>query len=299
MPTVSICVPTYVQTKYLKRNLDSILRQDYQDYEIIVTDDTPGTEISDFLKGYDFRGRLHYHKNEIRLGSPRNWDRSIELATGKYIKILHHDDWFYEDNSLSRFVNLIQSSDDIDFAFSGTNIVSEANRPERIHSMTRQQFDQLQAMPEILFFGNIVGAPSATIFSRRSAMKFDARFKWLVDLEFYMRLIRKAKKIAYTTDPLICTITDALHSVTSECVDNKEVELYEYAQIYADIKKNVSVKEQLSLQNQLIFILRKYNVTSFLEFRKYYPSLIPPPKLIKYFVKQVLKGNLRTASYSS
>ena len=295
MPTVSICVPTYVQTKYLKRNLDSVLRQDYQDYEVIVTDDTPGDEVRDFLEQYKFGDRLHYHKNQIRLGSPRNWDRSIELAKGKYIKILHHDDWFYEDNSLSRFVNLISSSDDIDFAFSGTNIVSEENRPERVHSISNQQFEELKAMPELLFFGNIVGAPSATIFSRRSALKFDARFKWLVDLEFYMRLIRNSKNIAYTPDPLICTITDAVHSVTSECVDNKEVELYEYAQIYADIKKNVSLKQQLSLQNQLLFILRKYQVTSFLEFRKYYPSVLMPPKVIKYFLKELLKGRMQTA----
>jgi glycosyltransferase involved in cell wall biosynthesis len=47
---VSICIPTYKQTEYLKKCLESILAQDFKDYELIISDDTPDDTIELFLK---------------------------------------------------------------------------------------------------------------------------------------------------------------------------------------------------------------------------------------------------------
>ena len=46
MPKVSICIPCYKQTVFLKRTLDSITTQSYEDFEVIVTDDTPDYSIA-------------------------------------------------------------------------------------------------------------------------------------------------------------------------------------------------------------------------------------------------------------
>jgi len=47
---VSICVPAYQRPELLKRLLDSILVQEYTRYEVVVTDDSPGTTVSDLIE---------------------------------------------------------------------------------------------------------------------------------------------------------------------------------------------------------------------------------------------------------
>ena len=85
---VSICIPAYKRADFLERCLDSILQQSFQQYEIVITDDSPTDELKS-LSGKD--ERIVYVKNEQPLGSPANWNKAISLARGKYIKIMHHD----------------------------------------------------------------------------------------------------------------------------------------------------------------------------------------------------------------
>ena len=65
---VSLCIPTYNQTVYLRKTLESVLMQDISDYEIIVTDDSTTDEVRDLLFSYDFGDKLKYFKNEQRKG---------------------------------------------------------------------------------------------------------------------------------------------------------------------------------------------------------------------------------------
>src|SRR3989344_6387452 len=100
MVKVSICIPTYKQVDYLRKTLNSVLVQDFHDYELIITDDSSDDSVKNLLKEFDFKGKLKYYHNKIALGSPANWNYSLKQATGEYIKILHHDDFFTADNSL-------------------------------------------------------------------------------------------------------------------------------------------------------------------------------------------------------
>ena len=49
-PLVSICIPTYKQIPYLKKCIESVLKQDFEDYELIITDDSPDDSVEVFLK---------------------------------------------------------------------------------------------------------------------------------------------------------------------------------------------------------------------------------------------------------
>ena len=89
-PGVSLCIPTYNQVDSLRKVLDSIAAQDFGDYEIIITDDSPGDSISQLLREYSFKGEVRYFKNSVRKGSPENWNQAIHHASGDYIKVLHH-----------------------------------------------------------------------------------------------------------------------------------------------------------------------------------------------------------------
>src|ERR1035437_5752376 len=106
-PIISICVPAYKQTEFLKKNLDSIVIQTFTDYEVIITDDTADDSVEKLVNEYrnKFGIKLHYYKNVPALGSPKNWNAGITHASGTWIKIMHHDDWFADKDSLQKFTD--------------------------------------------------------------------------------------------------------------------------------------------------------------------------------------------------
>ncbi|HBB28699.1 MAG TPA: hypothetical protein DC000_05545, partial [Clostridiales bacterium] len=96
-PKYSIVIPTYKRSKLLKQNIESLLKQTKQDdFEIVIVDDEAvwdkETETEKMVKGY-FDHRIYYYRNKQNLGMVGNWNRCIELSRGKYVTILHDDDW--------------------------------------------------------------------------------------------------------------------------------------------------------------------------------------------------------------
>jgi glycosyltransferase involved in cell wall biosynthesis len=234
---VSICLPTYKQKDYLEKNLRSILAQSYDDYELIITDDTPDDTILDFVASFSkhFGSKLRYYKNSVSLGSPANWNECIKYARGEYVKIMHHDDWFTDTDSLQQFVKMLDDNPIADFAFSAAVAVNIKHDRTWIHCPSPEQIDLLQKDPLVLFFGNFVGPPSSTIYRRSNNYAYDKSLKWVVDFEFYIRCLMKNGTFMFSEKPLITSVSGASHSVTNDCEDNKNVEISEYIYLFNKI----------------------------------------------------------------
>jgi glycosyltransferase involved in cell wall biosynthesis len=72
-PKVSICIPAYKRPGLMKICLDSICKQIFTDYEVIITDDSPNNEVSEIVDDFKYKIKnLKYFKNEKRMGSPEN-----------------------------------------------------------------------------------------------------------------------------------------------------------------------------------------------------------------------------------
>ena len=82
-PSISICIPAYKRAQHLKRLLESIADQDYRDFEVILTDDSPDNEVAGLCNEYTDKFPLTYHRNPSALGTPANWNspRSPEWTT--------------------------------------------------------------------------------------------------------------------------------------------------------------------------------------------------------------------------
>lgn len=115
---VSIRTPAYKRTQSLKRLLDSILSQTYHLYEVIITDDSPGTEVFDLVSLHPLAAAIKYFKNDLRLGAAGNWNESIRRAKGDWIKIMHNNDWFGNPSALKVFADSARHSPDSSFLFS-------------------------------------------------------------------------------------------------------------------------------------------------------------------------------------
>ena len=61
-PFISICIPAYKHVEYLQRLLDSVLRQTYTDYEIVITDDSPDNSVAELVERYQSKTEIRYYQ---------------------------------------------------------------------------------------------------------------------------------------------------------------------------------------------------------------------------------------------
>ena len=223
-----------MQIIYLQKTLDSILKQDYTNFELVVTDDSPDESVKNLLDKYDFKGKLKYYKNVIPFGSPENWNECVRKAAGEYIKILHHDDWFSEPYSLKKFVEALDNNPKVGFIFSMVNSINAKLKTQTQHIVDEKFLENLRKDPTVLFFGNLIGPPSSVIYRKSIDVKFDTKLKWVVDIDFYIQCLLKNNNFIFLSDALITSVNNAEHSVTNDCM-NKEVEVYEYTYLYKKI----------------------------------------------------------------
>jgi glycosyltransferase involved in cell wall biosynthesis len=261
---VSICIPAYRQIKYLRKLLDSIAIQTYTNFEIILTDDTPDDSVYSFIKSHFLSSKISYFKNNPAKGSPANWNEAIRLAKGEYIKIMHHDDWFNLNYSLERFISVMDSNPETQFAFSASKIKYAFSFKTRINRLTANEYEEIKKNPVNLFLANRVGGPSATIFRGREHMFFDERLVWLVDIDFYISFFSGTPAVYYIDEPLICTITNATHSITTRVQENALVEVFENFYVYKKHNHLLQNNSQYSAMciAHLRQMLKKYNINS-------------------------------------
>lgn len=287
MPKVSICIPAYKQVKFLKQTLESVLSQDFMNYELIVSDDSPDDAVKKLLDEYDFKGKLRYFRNSPALGSPANWNYCMSKATGEYIKILHHDDFFTSSQSLKKFVMLLDDNPDSYFAFSGTEIDLLALKMKKINSCSEAQFKKMIKSPDRLFFANYIGAPSATIVRNVKVIPFDVNLKWLVDIDWYVQQIKNSPGVVRTKEALICTIHGGEGQITQAVVADREVQIKEHVYLFDKLYMNDLDLKKYSLFFQILF--HKYELNDIKQLR----TICTVPEKLKDFFEEVftLKSN--------
>ena len=260
-PVVSICIPAYKQPELLVKNLISVLAQTYVNYEVIITDDSRDNAVEQLVKKYTekFSERLKYFKNEKTLGSPQNWNEAIGKAKGKYIKILHHDDWFSSPDSLSAFVKMLDDNPEAGFAFCATAIIEADSGTERKNSPSVAQLAELKSNPKILFFGNFIGPPSSVIYRNNCGIVFDKKVKYVVDVDFYICMLQKNNSFVFNPDTLIVNTSKNPNQVTSQSLD-AVTQLGEYAYLFNKINSSlIPSKKYVSFFKSLFL---KYDVKS-------------------------------------
>jgi glycosyltransferase involved in cell wall biosynthesis len=200
-PLISICIPAYQRKEYLKRLLDSVEIQNFRCFEVIITDDSPGKELEELVENHPLGPIIRYFKNQETLGSPENWNEGLRKAKAHWIKIMHDDDWFSGPDSLGFFAEAIGKGS-ADFYFSTyTNIYPDGH--SKNISLNLIQLRSIRRFPEILFASNRIGPPSSAIFKKDGDIFFDNRMKWLVDIDFYIRYLRKHGPAEYIHKKLI------------------------------------------------------------------------------------------------
>jgi glycosyltransferase involved in cell wall biosynthesis len=136
-PTVTIGLPVYNGEQHLAQCLDSLLAQEFEDFELIIFDNASEDGTEEICRAYAAADRrVRYHRNDRNLGAAANQNRVLELASGKYFKLVSHDDWF-SPKLLSRSVEVLKCRPEVVLCYWLETIVD--NRDEVLRTYGESQ----------------------------------------------------------------------------------------------------------------------------------------------------------------
>ena len=94
---VSICIATYNGERYLKKQLNSICSQTYENIEIIIQDDCSSDNTIKIIEAYQQKHPIKLFQNNTNLGYIKNFESLVAKANGEYIALCDQDDIWEKD----------------------------------------------------------------------------------------------------------------------------------------------------------------------------------------------------------
>jgi glycosyltransferase involved in cell wall biosynthesis len=199
---VSVIVPNYNHSNYLRKRLDSIFNQTFQDFEVILLDDASTDNSIEILNEYRHHQKVsHFIINEINSGSTfKQWQKGIELAKGEYIWIAESDDW-----ADIHFLEILLI-DGFEVMTSKSYVISNNQReikPKEIS--TNLYMKGHNFIKEYMICKNMLFNASAIIFKKEKVdfeiFKIINNLKFLGDWIFWINLL-KDSSVFYCKIPL-------------------------------------------------------------------------------------------------
>ena len=96
---ISVAMTTYNGEKYLREQIDSILSQTIQNFELVVCDDCSEDATCSILEEYQKRdNRIKVYRNDKNIGFKKNFEKAISLCKGDYIALSDQDDIWMENH---------------------------------------------------------------------------------------------------------------------------------------------------------------------------------------------------------
>jgi glycosyltransferase involved in cell wall biosynthesis len=122
-PTLSIGLPVYNGEKYLAQSIEALLGQSYEDFELIISDNTSTDGTAEICHHYqELDSRIRYFRQEHNIGGAPNHNFLVEQARGELFKWASHDDLYARD-LLKRCVQALEEFPDVSAAHSWTALI--------------------------------------------------------------------------------------------------------------------------------------------------------------------------------
>ena len=196
-PMVSIIVPIYNAEQYLRRCVDSILNQEYTDYELLLVNDGSTDASGDICEEYGDQDPrvIVIQKENTGVSDSRN--RALDRARGKYLQFLDSDDWITPD-ATRLFVRAAEEYG-CDMVISDFyRVVGERLSPkgdiEEEGVLTREEFAaHMMENPADFYYGVLWNKLYRRDIVEEHNLRMDTDINWCEDFMFNLEYIRYAK----------------------------------------------------------------------------------------------------------
>ncbi len=224
LPLVSIVIPTYNRIHTLPASVDSVLKQTYENLELIIMDDgsTDGTE--EYVKGITDE-RVRYRKADKNMGPSAARNMGAELAKGEYLAFQDSDDEWAPDK-LEKQMKLMVDNGDISLVYSEFGLYRNGELLTVIPSRNIPYEEKQGSLFSYLLLYPLIS--TQTILIRTKAFieegGFNETLKAYEDFEFTMRFA-KNHRIGFVQEALV-KVNSQESSVSKQFEERIRVQFY-------------------------------------------------------------------------
>ncbi len=125
-PFFSIMIATYNQPEYIVKAVESCLAQDYDNFEVVVGDDSTNDDNYNALLPYLANPKLKYFRNKENIGRVKNYHKLLyDYGTGDWAIMLDGDDYYIDNSYLSDAAKWINENENIVMVMAGHLLIDE------------------------------------------------------------------------------------------------------------------------------------------------------------------------------
>lgn len=203
----SIIVPVYKVEKYLDQCVNSVLRQSYHDFELILVDDGSPDSCPEICDKFAFENdnvRVYHQKNG-GVAAARN--SGMELASGEYIIFIDSDDYLSDDDALAKIDVALETNPDVlvygykkFFESNNSFGAPVCNFPTEKIAMSPEKF-----LSYLITKDSYTGTAWGKVFRRELLIANNIRFKEGMiseDIDFYLHVMFCAKSYTAINEAL-------------------------------------------------------------------------------------------------
>ncbi|WP_027944653.1 glycosyltransferase family 2 protein [Amycolatopsis taiwanensis] len=193
-PSVSVCIPAYQAGEYLAATINSVLRQTFEDFELLVLDNASTDATPDILRGFT-DPRLRVLRNPEVLPVAANWNRVISKSAAPLVKLVCADDLLHP-RCLERQHAVLAGDRSLALVCSRRDLVNEQARPiarnRGLRGLLGRHDSRTVIRKIVRHGGNPLGEPAGALFRREhfdAVGGFDGRWRFPLDLHLWIRLL--------------------------------------------------------------------------------------------------------------
>ena len=241
---VSVIMPVYNREKKVKNAIESVLKQTYQNFELIIINDGSTDNTEEVCLSYAKKNdKIHYVKqNNAGPAIARN--KGIETATGKYIMFIDSDD-LYLENTMKLMVEEIENN----YQCIICNMLYDngrINQKEIIEREMENKPEFMEYLQKNRLFNSCTNKIYITSIIKEYNIQFDSNFLNGEDYKFNIDYFDKINKAKTVSEALYIYINNSM-SITHDLKNNeffKQIKLIDY-------NKAMYLKNGYSLENLL------------------------------------------------
>jgi glycosyltransferase involved in cell wall biosynthesis len=199
---ISIILPTYNRASTIINAINSVLKQTYTNFELIVVDDASQDNTGELVEALT-DDRIRYIKNEINLGANATRNIGIDASKGDYIAFQDSDDCWRKDKLEKQVNAMVIADENVGVVYTGFNYYKENDleyKPNRGLSI----YDKTKGIYHYLLSINIVSTQTILVKKRcfNVVGNFDINMPRLQDWDLCLRLAREFEFILID-EPLV------------------------------------------------------------------------------------------------
>jgi glycosyltransferase involved in cell wall biosynthesis len=191
-----VCIPVYRGEAFLAETIRSVLRQTYDNYELVVLDNASTDETPRIARSFD-DPRIRIVTNTTTLSQPDNWRKAVELCRAPLIKLVCADDLLYP-LCLERQVAAMTADPGLALVAARRDMIDESGhvlvRGRGLKGLIGVRSGVEVARRVVRSGANPIGEPGGVLFRRADYVSvggWHGDRRWVMDLDLWIRLLAR------------------------------------------------------------------------------------------------------------